>query len=142
MEVSASCPEGHYPFGHHRARFEPPDTMFLYFDGPVEVQHFEEIYAKSMQLIGDRRIYFVRDGHDGKLDPKTRSAIIKTMDPGRVAAVISYGSSFQSRVILTMLVKAMRRFRQAAPMIVFVESEAEARAWISSHRKAVTNLQR
>lgn len=109
--------------------------MFLHFEGSVDVAHFHEFYALAIKLIPANSFYMVRDTRGGgSLDAKTRSAIIHTVDPTRIAAIVSYGSSFQARVMLTMLTKAMRTFKRTAPQAIFVDSEEEARAWIAQNR--------
>lgn len=128
-----------FKIGPHRLRFEPPDVLYMYFEGSVDVAHFHEFYALATTLIPQNPIYIVRDTHGGGLlNAKTRSAVINTVDPTRVAAIISYGSSFQLRVIVTMLLKAMRTFKRSAPQAIFVDSEEEARAWIAANRPIAT----
>jgi hypothetical protein len=130
-----STVEQRFQIGPHSFRFEPPDILFMHFSGPVEAEQFHEFYATTMELKSQGQIYIVRDTRSGgSLDSKARSAVIKTVDPQRVAAIISYGSSFHLRVIVTMLTKAMRTFKPSAPRAVFVDSEDEARAWIATHR--------
>lgn len=135
MSIHNDPSEQWFEAGPHRFRFEPPDVLFMYFNGPVEVGHFHEFYSTAMKLSSNGRIYIVRDTRNGGLlGAKTRSAVIKTVDPQRVIAIISYGSSFQLRVIVTMLTKAMRTFKRSAPLAVFVDTEEEARTWIAAHR--------
>lgn len=137
MDTSQPSVEQGFQVGLHRFRFEPPDVLFMHFEGPIQVAEFHEFYAAALKLNSDGRIYLVRDArHGGLLDAKVRTAVIKNVDPERVAAIVSYGSSFQLRVIVTMLIKAMRTFRKSAPPVIFVDSEDEARAWIATHRKA------
>lgn len=135
MQDFKSSVDQWFQIGPHRFRFEHPDVLFMYFEGSVDVAHFHEFYALAIKLIPLHPIYIVRDTRGGGLlDAKTRSAVLKTVDPERVAAIISYGSSFQLRVIVTMLLKAMRTFKNAAPQAIFVDSEEEARAWIAANR--------
>jgi len=135
-----STVEQWFQIGPHKFRFEPPDVLFMYFSGPVEADQFHEFYATAMKLKSEGQIYIVRDTRNGGLlDAKTRAAVIKTVDPKRVAAIISYGSSFQLRVVVTMLTKAMRTFKRSAPQAIFVNSEDEARTWIAAHRNVATH---
>lgn len=139
MQATTSRVDEWFEIGSHRFRFEPPDVLFMYFNGPVHVAQFHEFYSIAIKLIPERRIYIVRDTRaGGLLDAKTRAAVIKTVDPDRVAAIISYGSSFQLRVVVTMLIKAMHAFKRSAPQAIFVDSEEEARAWIGANRDPST----
>jgi hypothetical protein len=126
---------GDYHLGPHRFRFDVPDVLHMHFNGNVEPQHFEQFYATALRLVPDRPMYIMRDTrHGGLLNAQTRARVVKVVDPGRIVAIVSYGASFQQRVIVTMLTKALRAFKRTAPIIAFVDSETEARAWIVAHR--------
>jgi hypothetical protein len=137
MDTSKPNAEQSFQIGLHRFRFEPPDVLFMHFEGPVQAAEFHEFYATALKLKPEGQIFLVRDArHGGLLDSKMRTAVINTADPERLAAIITYGSSFQLRVVVTMLAKAMRVIRKSVPLVVFVDSEDDARAWIATHRKA------
>jgi hypothetical protein len=127
--------DGYYHIQRHRFRLEEPDVLHMHFSGNIELEQFDQFFDTSMRLIPDRPIYFLRDVHEGgMLDSKTRSRIIKTVDPRRIAAIVSYGGSFQLKVIVTMLIKALRIFKHSAPDVAFVDTETQARTWIDTHR--------
>jgi len=126
---------GYYHLGPHRFRFEAPDAFHIHFHGNLEPEHFEQFYAIANRLVPDRPFYLVRDEFGtGTINAKTRARIIEIVDPRRIAAIVSYGASFQRRVIVGMLIRALRTFKRHAPEAAFVETESEARAWVEAHR--------
>lgn len=137
LEMTMTEPDldGFYHIGPHRMRFEPPDTVQMFTNGVIEPEDFEQFFQLAMQLSPDRPIFMLRDAREGVLGPKTRARIIELAQPSRVGGVVNYGASFHTRVVVTMLLKAVRAFKNATPDVAFVETEQDARAWIEGQRK-------
>lgn len=139
MSDVAADVDGEVHVGPHRLRFERPDILHLRFRDAVEPEHVDRFFSLAASLSLDRPIYLLRDVRSGgSLGPKTRLRIIQSADPRRVAAIVSYGASFQVRVVSTMLLNAMRVFKRSAPQFAFFDTETEARAWIEAHRQSAS----
>lgn len=117
-------------------QFEPPDVLHLFTSGVVEPHHFENFFKLGTQLISDRPIYVLRDASGGgELGAKTRARIIELAQPHLLGGIVNYGASFHMRVVVTMLLKAIRAFKHSIPDVAFVETESEGRAWIDARRR-------
>ena len=135
MTIAEPDLDGFYHIGRHRMRFEPPDIVQMFTSGVIEPEDFEQFFQLATQLSPDRPIFMLRDAREGVLGPKTRARIIELAQPSRVGGVVNYGASFHTRVVVTMLLKAVRAFKNATPDVAFVETEQDARAWIEAQRK-------
>lgn len=128
--------EGYFSIGPHRFRFEPPDVIHVWLDdSDVKPEEYDAFYATATRLVPDRPVYVLRDGRQGgDISAKSRARIIEISNPQRLAAVVSYGASFRRRIIVSMLMRALRTFKNAAPDAAFFDTESEARAFIAMHR--------
>jgi len=114
---------------------ELPDILHLHLNGDVERDHFMAFYGLMNSVLSPVRMYILRDARNGGLvTPDARKYIASNLNVERVAAIVTYGASFHSRTVLTMLSKAMRILNSSVPETAFFETEAEARAWIAAHR--------
>lgn len=127
--------DGFFHIGRHRMRFEPPDIVQMFTNGVIEPEDFDAFFDLATQLIPDRPIFMLRDAREGVLGAKTRARIIELAQPSRMGGVVNYGASFHTRVVVTMLLKAVRAFKNATPDVAFVETEQDARSWIETQRK-------
>ncbi|MDI1481461.1 hypothetical protein [Polyangium sp. y55x31] len=126
---------GRRSIGPHLAWVEPPDVLHTRIDGDITREHVKELLDALATFPRARGIYILRDARgSGMPTREAREALVKGLPLDRIAAVISYGASFQARTLLTMLDHAMRVLRPRAARFVFVESEAEARAFIAADR--------
>ncbi|MDI3286768.1 hypothetical protein [Polyangium sp. 15x6] len=138
MSTSSSFEER---FGSHRLRFEAPDEVCTVLDGPLTVEEAEGIIGRIYELgrkhgpllsrldvsryqtSGDRvRQVFLRGGGD--------------LIPVRAGAI--FGASFPIRIAMSMVLTAGAHIlpsRFSFP-VTFTPTEAEARAWLASHRPA------
>lgn len=123
--------------GPHWLEIEPPDVLHIHYEGDVDVEHFKVFDANVLRFPPQTRVYVLRDARrGGTLSAATRMYVAQHVDVRRIAAMVTYGSSFQSRTVATMLNKAMRRLHSETGVAVFFETEAEARAWIAADRSA------
>jgi hypothetical protein len=127
---------GFRPAGPHLMRVEHPDVLFLRLHGPVEVEHFQLFHHAMQELSFPTRLYLLRDAHDGGFaTPEARAYISRHSIIDRIEAVVSFGASFQTRTVMTMMNRAMRTFHTRQPAIAFTDDESAARKWIEKHRK-------
>jgi hypothetical protein len=124
--------------GPHFIAYEPPDIVHIHYDGPVEVAHFKAFDAVVTSIPRPTRVYILRDGRKGGfVGPETRKYIAENVDVTRVAATVTYGSSFQTKTVSAMVNLALRRLNPMTGESVFFDTETEARAWIAAHRDAL-----
>lgn len=124
--------------GPHWAEFEPPDILHIHYGGDVTLEHFKVFDAMVLAVPPPTRVYILRDARKGGLvTPEARAYIATQVDVTRIASMVTYGSSFQTRTVSTMLAKAVQRLKPEAATPQFFETETEARAFIAAHRQAV-----
>ncbi len=124
------------PAGPHLMKIEIPDVLFLRLHGPVELEHFQMFHQAMQEISFATRLYLLRDArHGGFVTPEARAYISRHSIIERIEAVVSFGASFQTRTVMTMMNRAMRTFHTREPAITFADDEFAARKWIEQHRK-------
>ncbi|MRG90797.1 hypothetical protein [Polyangium spumosum] len=119
--------------GPHRVWIEPPDVLRTQIRGDITVEHVMALLDVIDGFPPRVRVYILRDARQtGVPTREAREALVKNLPVERVAAVVTYGASFQVRAILMMLSHAMRVLRPSHPRFVFVETEADARAFLQA----------
>lgn len=117
-------------------KVEQPDVLFLRLFGPVEREHFQMFHQAMREVPASTRMYLLRDARQGGfVTPDARAYISRHAVIERIEAVISFGASFQTRTVMTMMNRAMRTFHGREPEIAFAEDESSARIWIDKHRR-------
>ncbi|MDI1478858.1 STAS/SEC14 domain-containing protein [Polyangium sp. y55x31] len=130
------------PFGTHLHRFEPPDLYIVRIRGNVlgedMLAQVEALQALA-ELTG-RGVFWVADVSEmGSLTPQARRVAAADEFAGlraihRGSAVI--GASFTTRVMATLLIRAVRVLEpHRSRPVAFVETEAEARAFLEPYRR-------
>ncbi|MDI1445269.1 hypothetical protein [Polyangium sp. 6x1] len=121
--------------GPHLAWPEPPDVLHTRVDGDITPAHVRELLDALDTFPRALRIYILRDARRSGLPTReAREALVKDLPLDRIAAIVSYGASFQARTLLTMLDHAMRVLRPRKTRFVFFETEIEARTFIENDR--------
>lgn len=123
--------------GPHILEIEPPDVAHVHYDGDVELEHFKAFDDIISAIPPPIRVYILRDARRGGfITPEARAYAAKKVDVARVAAVVTYGSSFQARTVVAMMNKAVKLINSvnSGAGAVFFDSEQQARAWIAEHR--------
>lgn len=125
--------------GPHHLEVERPDIVHIRYHGDVTVEHFQAFDAVIDGMSPpETRIYLLRDGRRGGFAlPETRAYMARRARVSRLIAVVTYGTTFLGKTLVTMTNTAIRSLKQEGPDLAFVETEAEARAWIAEHRKRV-----
>ncbi len=121
--------------GPHRIELEFPDVVHIHYGGDVELSHFLTFNEFMEALPPSIPLYLIRDARNGGLvTPETRKHIATTSTNSRFVAILTYGSSFQTKTVFANINRAMRTIRPNVVPVEFFESVAEARAWIAEHR--------
>jgi hypothetical protein len=121
--------------GPHRVEIELPDIVHIHYVGNIEPAHFQAFQDLLATIRPPTRIYILRDARNG--GDHTRDARVKgrkVADTSRLAAILTYGSSFHGRTILSLFTRAIRMVHPSTPEVLFFDTEAQARAWIDKHR--------
>ncbi|EYF00441.1 Hypothetical protein CAP_0810 [Chondromyces apiculatus DSM 436] len=120
-------------------RFEAPDLICVRAHGNVTLAEMRDALAYQ-RAVGERqgRVFLLADMSAlGTIDPRARQdvGIIRSI-PYRGIAV--HGASFQAKIVIKMLMVALRVFAPGAdPHLHFFSTEAEARRWIAERRAAL-----
>lgn len=130
------------PFGAHLQRFEPPDLYIVRIRGNVLGEDMRA-QVEALQALAEHTgggVFWIADVSEmGSLTPQARRmaaaeefAGVRTLLRG--SAVV--GASFTTRVVATLLIRAVRALepRRIRP-VAFVETEAEARAFLEPYRR-------
>jgi hypothetical protein len=120
--------------GPHRVELHEPDLCLVVWDGEVTAEHIREAYPLLDGLGGGTRPIFVLQdvSRTRNITAGARKLISAQRAAERFVAVISYGASFQIRVIVQMVERVERLFRPSLPQALFFATEAEARAFLDA----------
>jgi hypothetical protein len=125
--------------GSHRIDLEFPDVVHIHYGGDVEPAHYLAFQEFITDLLPETPLYFLRDARKGGfVAAETRKHIVANANESKFIAVITYGSSFQTKTVFDNMNRALRTIRGTTVPIEFFDTEAEARAWIDQHREART----
>jgi hypothetical protein len=126
--------------GPHRVEFEPPDTLHIHYFGDVTLEQFKVFDAMVVSVTPPTRVYLLRDAREGGLvTSEVRSYVAAHVDVTRIASMVTYGSSFQTRIVSTMMAKAVQHLKPESSQAEFFATEGEARAFITMHRELSKN---
>jgi hypothetical protein len=121
----------------HRASFEPPDIIRVFWDGPASAEAINDLYTWSESLFPDGRRYFVIADMT-RIDPvdaAARKGAASDPRARRMAGLAIIGASFQLRVVMGMFMKALELFYgDEICRMEFFDLEAEALAWVDAER--------
>jgi len=121
--------------GPHILKFEPPDVVHIHYNGDVELAHFLAFQELLVTIEDTSRTFLLRDARKGGfVKQEARAYIVRAAKWTKFAALVTYGSSFQSRTVYSLVTTAIHRIRNDDAPAVFFDTEEEARAWISAHR--------
>ena len=126
--------------GRHTTFFEPPDILFMRLSGPVSEEEAKEIDRVHLAwAAGHPRVFFLLDlsGLES-IDPEGRKDASRTVRELPLAGVAIYGAPMKARVLAKLVFTAMNLFKASSAdrfPIEFVDTEAEARAWIEERRR-------
>ena len=128
-------------FGSHRMRFETPDQICTVLDGPLTVEEAEAIGGRIHELgrkHGPLLSMLDVSRYESSGDRVRQVFLRGSTERYPVRAAVIYGASFPVRIAMSMVLTAGAHIlpsRFAFPF-TFVATEAEARAWLDSHRPA------
>lgn len=142
MSVSGEPRVEVHVVGPHRVDLEFPDLVHIHYYGDVELEHYIGFNEVMVALPRSSSLYLLRDArHGGLVTPETRRRIATTHQDGKFVAILTYGSSFQTKTVFANMNRALRTMRPdtGAPQapVEFFETETDARAWIAAYREVL-----
>lgn len=135
-----SSTEGELRIEQHVVTLLAEDIVHVEWRGDVTRDHILAVGRMiAARPHGGRGVFLVQDHAKlGNFSPGARKAI--TIDPNSrfVRDVIVYNASFQLRIIMTMIQKAMNTFRPVVnASMTFVDSKADAFRFAEKRRQAI-----
>lgn len=122
--------------GRHKVFIELPDVLHIHYDGDVGLDEFKVMDDFVVTFPGPQFIYVLRDGRrGGQTSLEARTYMARHARTQRIRAIVTYGASFQGRMLVDMTRRAIQSLKQEGPELAFVESEDEARQWIMKSRQ-------
>jgi len=123
--------------GRHRAWIEEPYALMVNVDGDITGDHMRQMRDMTDFIgAGSGPVFIVQDlTKAGAFTAAARKEIIDDERTKRVKTVICIGASFQMRVFMTMITKALKLVNPVMPTTLFANDEAEARTILATERK-------
>lgn len=121
--------------GRHKVLIELPDVLHIHYDGDVNLDDFKVMDDFVANYPGREFIYVLRDARQGgQTSLETRTYMARFARTRRIRAIVTYGASFQGRMLVDMTRRAIHALKNDGPELAFVASEEEARRWIEKSR--------
>lgn len=129
-------------FGRHEHRFEPPDLYVSRLDGDVSADDVR-VQLDALLALARRAghaMYWLADVRNmGTIAPEGRRAMgaaSSTEVREALAGSATFGAGFSKRVLVSLMARAVRVLHpEKSRPLIFVETEAEARAFLDEQRK-------
>lgn len=122
-------------FGRHRVTVDG-DLVELQLVGAADLAEAVAFHELLAQVLAERgRCYVLIDleGLTG-VDPRARKYISEWNRRQRITAGAAYGAGFMSRVIVTLLLNAIRLMNDDPPEVHITRDELTARRWLAARR--------
>lgn len=120
----------------HRVWIEEPFTLVCQLDGDVTGDNLREM-RNQLDFIGGGRgpvIVMQNMSKATSFSAAARKGILDDKRTARVASVICIAASFQMRVLMTMMTKAMKLIDTPMPNMLFADNETKAREILAQER--------
>ena len=121
----------------HRAWIEEPYALVSHIEGELTDDHMGRM-RDMMDFIGGGQgpVVIVQDlSKAGEFTSAARKGVLKDERSKRITTVICIGASFQTRVFVTMIGKAMKLVNPKITTTLFAKNDAEAREMLAAERE-------
>lgn len=121
----------------HRAWIEEPYALVLQLEGDITGDNLRRM-REMMDFIGAGQgpVVIMQDlSKAGAFTAAARKGIMDDERTKRVKTVICIGASFQMRVFITMITKALKIVDPRVALTLFAKEETEAREMLAAERK-------
>lgn len=128
--------------GTHELHVEE-DIVYLIQKGDYTRDDAIKMHAEMGHLLNSigRAFALVDQSRAGKTDPEARRMIVEWNKKFKASGSAIFGGGVVSRAAATLILSAIRLFVPNTSPVVFKETEAEARAWISAQRAKILGTQ-
>lgn len=128
--------ESSYQIGPHELKLEPPDIVFVSVVGIVTEAQAAELLTQSDRWAAqrDHQFWLVDASKLRHIEPAARRLAATWPISGSHWGTAAFGVSFAQRLLARLLLSAARILRGQVEIMVLVETEAEARDWITVER--------
>lgn len=120
----------------HRVWIEEPGTLVCHIDGDVTGDNLRKM-REMLDFIGEGKgpIIIMQDlSKAGAFTAAARKGIMDDKRTLRVKTVICIGASFQMRVFMSMITKALKFVYPEASLVLFAKDETEGREILARER--------
>lgn len=127
------------PLGKHLIRMEG-DTLFMVTRGVVTGDEMVELFGRFDTIRREHGMLFVL--FDSRLntglEPQARKFALEQTDAGRGADLqVLFGAPFGVRVIINMILSALKLLGKKSASVYMMGTESEARAFFEQERERV-----
>lgn len=129
--------QGHQ-VGKHFTTLEEPDILYMKLVGDVSNAEVKEINRAHLEYgqLGKHLYYLIDLSELDNLAPQVRKEASDTVKLLPLRGTAIYGAPLKAKVLAKLMLTASNMFRggKNPNPVEFVDSEAEARAWITKRR--------
>jgi len=120
-------------------REEPDGLLVIATDGDVLEDNARALVDAFQRLTDSgREVLVLADARRcGAVAPAARKVYLDGLRSARLDGIAVFGAGFHIRVMATLIVKSINLLTKRFPLLVFFETEAEARAWLLEQRGAL-----
>jgi hypothetical protein len=121
----------------HRAWIEQPDALLVQLSGDMTGENMGKLH-EMMDRMGDGQgpVIIMQDlSKAGAFTAAARKGIMANKRTHRITSVICIGASFQMRVFMTMISKALKFLNPMVSRTLFAKDEAEGRELLAAERE-------
>lgn len=121
----------------HRVWIEEPYALVCQLEGDITESALKRM-RDVLEFVGGGRtpVIIVQDlSRAGAFTAGARKGIMDDPRTRRVESVICIGASFQMRVFMSMITKALKLVNPRIPRVLFTKDEAEGRAVLAVERE-------
>lgn len=122
--------------GAHQLVFEQ-DLVLVRVRGDYNLPDAQQVGDELAALMGRQgRVYILVDlTQAGTIPPESRRFLAEWNKQYTLGGVANFGGGAAIRLLSTLLMNAYRLIRPEGAPLVYVGSEAEARAWVAAQRQ-------
>ena len=121
----------------HVNRFIPPDTIYMRVVGDLNDEDGHEINRQHYELGRDvDGLFFICDiSQLESVTSATRKEAVEVQKKLAIAGAVILKAPLKARIFAKLILTASNLFRSEKMLVVFVDTEEEAWAWIEQQRR-------
>lgn len=122
--------------GRHSFRAEG-DVVYIKYVAAVTLDEIQQLTALTQPtILAAASLYLVYDVSEaGLMTPEARRYVAEQSKSLQITALVIHGATLFTRAAIALVMAAVRLLGKDVPLMVYVDSERDARAWIAAHRQ-------